>query len=64
MHAPVALQSVAPQVPPVGEHAAVQQCVPAPPTPQTPVVHWSTAPHAAPGPPFGAQFPEAPGFWQ
>jgi hypothetical protein len=56
-HAPVALQSVAPHVPPTALHVAAQQCVPAPLTPQTPAVHWSFAEHAAPGPPFGTHAP-------
>ncbi len=37
--APLALQSVAPQVVPVGLQAAEQQWVPVPETPQTPLVH-------------------------
>jgi hypothetical protein len=63
-HAPEPLQSVAPQVPAVGEHAAVQQCVPLPLIPQIPFEHWSMAAHTAPGPPFGKQTPLGPGFEQ
>jgi hypothetical protein len=63
-HAPTASQSLAPQVPAVGLHAAVQQRVPVPLTPQTELVHWSVAPHVAPGAPFGTHVPDAPGFRQ
>jgi hypothetical protein len=63
-HAPLGSQSVAPQVPPVGLHAAVQQREPVPPMPQTPLVHWSIALHVAPAPPFATQVPETPGFVQ
>jgi len=45
-HAPVeASQPAAPQVPPAGLHAAVQQA-PVPARPHTPLVHWSFAVHA------------------
>jgi hypothetical protein len=62
--APVALQSVAPHVPPIGLHDAAQQWVPVPATPQTPAEHWSFAVHAAPAPPLGTHVPAAPGFLQ
>jgi hypothetical protein len=55
-HAPVALQSVAPHVPPV-VHAAVQQRVPVPDAPHTPLVHWSAAPQIAPAAPCATQAP-------
>jgi len=48
-HAPAPLQPVAPQVPPMGLHAAVQQ-LPEPATPQTLLVHWSFPVHAPPLP--------------
>jgi hypothetical protein len=59
VQAPSALQSA--QHAPV--HVAVQQW-PVPETPQMSLAHWSWAEHAAPGPPFAMQTPEAPGFWQ
>ena len=46
--APVASQSVAPQVPPDGLHAAAQQCVPVPEVPQKLLVQWAFAVQAAP----------------
>jgi hypothetical protein len=55
-HAPDPLQSVAPQVPPV-VHAAEQHW-PVPDAPQTPVVHWLSAPHAMPAATLGTQAPE------
>jgi hypothetical protein len=49
-HAPVpGLHPVAPQAPPMGEQAAVQQ-LPVPAVPQTPLVHWSFAVHVVPTP--------------
>jgi hypothetical protein len=48
MHAPIESQPEAPHAVPV-EHAAAQQ-LPEPLTPQTPLVHWLLAEHAAPGP--------------
>jgi hypothetical protein len=56
-HAPVALQSLAPHVPPAGLQVVAQQCVPAPDGPHTPLTHWSFAPHVMPVPSFGAQAP-------
>jgi hypothetical protein len=43
-HAPLALHPVAPHVPPVGEHAAVQQ-LPVPEIPQTMLAHASLLVH-------------------
>jgi hypothetical protein len=57
-HAPVPLHPVAPHAPPTGEQAAVQHA-PVPPTPQTPLVHWSFAAHVAPAEPFATQAPAA-----
>jgi hypothetical protein len=62
--APVVSQSVAPHAPVVGLHAAVQQWVPVPETPQTFELHWSFAVHALPAAPVETQVPEAPGFMQ
>jgi hypothetical protein len=62
-HAPDALQSVAPQAP-LPVQAAVQQCVPVPPGPQSESVHWSFAVHVAPAAPLATQVPEAPGVEQ
>lgn len=64
LHAPVPVQSVAPQAPPVGVQAAEQQRVPLPVTPQMPFEHWSAAPQTAPGPPLATQVPTAPGLAQ
>ncbi len=38
-HAPLLSQSVAPHAPPIGVHAAVQQCVPVPLVPQMLFAH-------------------------
>src|SRR5438105_1038835 len=62
-HAPVPPQPVAPQVPPIGEQAAVQQ-FPVPTVPQTPLVHWLLPLHAPPALSFATQVPLAPGFEQ
>jgi hypothetical protein len=48
-------QEVAPQAPPAA-HGPAQQ-LPVPETPQTPLVHWSFAEHAAPGALFATQAP-------
>jgi hypothetical protein len=58
-HAPDASQSVAPQVASDVEHAAEQQCVPAPEAPQTPLEHWSLDEQAAPAAPLGTHAPPA-----
>ena len=58
-HAPDASQSVAPQVASEVEHAAEQQCVPAPDAPQAPLEHWSLAEQAAPAAPLGTHAPPA-----
>lgn len=57
MHAPVAVQSVAPHAPPIGLHAATQQWVPVPAVPQTLLEHWSLAVQAAPAAPLATQLP-------
>jgi hypothetical protein len=63
-HVPVVVQSVAPHVPPIGLHVIAQQCVPVLDVPQTPLAHWSFAPHGAPEPPFATHVPVGPGFAQ
>jgi hypothetical protein len=52
----------APQVPPV-VHAAMQQ-LPLPLMPHTPLVHWLSSPHDAPGSSVGPQVPLEPGLKQ
>jgi hypothetical protein len=59
--APVASQPVAPQIPPVGLHAAVQQ-LPDPVVPQTPDVQALLAEQVPPGAALATHVPEAPGF--
>jgi len=57
-HAPVEVQSVAPQTP-LTLQAAEQQCVPVPAMPHMALLHWTSAEHVAPGPPLATHVPEA-----
>jgi hypothetical protein len=63
-HAPLLLQSVAPQAPPTELQVLLQQRVPVPLVPQIPLAHWSGATHVTPAPPLGTQTPDVPGFKQ